>query len=752
MNAYDPQTNRRAVFITPEICDIVRTKKERDDLNISEGCINYGLQVGDYCIQYDQYNPVHDNEQIANLVLTYANNYSTRKQVLSDYRAMGVIIERSSNEPLTFRQRFDRYGNDMKNVINTIRFATNGIRKVDVYECICVFHDMQTQEHQICSSWKTDPTAGDQMMHNDHFHVVFLFDKRYGNTVNSHSWFKAFKHEFKVRMLKWTMKTESLDYVHTSLEYLRYQHKTLLIHKKFSNVINSDDVMDTFLLPEELKYLYYNSQARRELKKYDLNVEDIVNMLSEVIIRYGTREVGLIVKRTMKEMKEVGDDRWSDLYWIYIHKYPKLVKQYHPQAMDIAFGTFITMSLDEFIDNYIDLFGTKARESFDTQHASLEDSLPYFYDYCTKALSMTVKEVTRIFYHCFNRTGQDRKKNTIFFVSGPSCGKTYLLRSIWAACPLYANIPQEDEEDKFKWASAQSCRFMLLNELKISDGNVDMLKTIMEGSETHVAVKHKERVTLNNVPIFATTNHEVWKNMSDAYNIEAIMHRIHVFRPRRVNDLKEIPYLHPGVWQKGEEYERQKELDLALPPQLPPPGPPPDLPRDPSDAEQSDSSWEDDDDIELLNAAQQVDPEPQRSLTPQRSPSPEQSQRTIPETPQSPQTPQAPKKKAVKRRIIDSPIAQKIQAQLSQSPKQAEFKAKRSKVNVKKSMTELCRYVYETDDFHMSMHDLCEFLRKNRPYKANQLHDIAYAREVDNKIASVLFTDEEEDGRETVDL
>ncbi len=518
MNAYDPDTNRRAVFITPEISQLVATRKEQNGLNISEGCINYGLQVADYCIQYDLYNPVHDNDQIANLVITYANNYSTRKQAFAPYRAMGCIIERNANESLTFRQRFDRYGHDIKNVINTIRFSTQGVRKVDVYECICVFHNMQTEERQFCTSWKYDASAGDAILHNDHFHVVFLFDKRYGNSVSAHAWFKAFKHELKVRMSKWTIKSESLDLVHTSLEYLQYKHKTLIIHKKFTNVINSDNVMTNFLLPEELKYLFYNSQTRRELQKYDMNVEDIVNMLSEVIIRYGTREVGLIVKRTVKEMKEVHDERWSDLYWVYIHKYQKLIKQYHPQAMEIAFGTFITMTLDEFIDNYIDLFGVKERKSFDTQHASLEDSLPHFERYCRLALNMKVKDVVRIFYHCFNRTGDDKKKNTIFFVSGPSCGKTYLLRSIWAACPLYANIPQEDEEDKFKWASAQSCRFLLLNELRISDGNVDMLKTLMEGSETHVAVKHKERVTINNVPIFATTNHEIWRDMVDKYN------------------------------------------------------------------------------------------------------------------------------------------------------------------------------------------------------------------------------------------
>ena len=37
------------------------------------------------------------------------------------------------------------------------------------------------------------------------------------------------------------------------------------------------------------------------------------------------------------------------------------------------------------------------------------------------------------------------------FVSEPSHGKTYLLRSFWACCGFYTNAPQEEEADKFKY-------------------------------------------------------------------------------------------------------------------------------------------------------------------------------------------------------------------------------------------------------------------------------------------------------------
>ena len=293
--------------------------------------------------------------------------------------------------------------------------------------------------------------------------------------------------------------------------------------------------------------------------------DKIIELLTSILLDYQVRELSHFITRALPEMQARNDDRWQSLMSIYMRQYNKFMKEYHPVAITMAYNQFMSMTLREFAQNYEDMYGVGERNTLYTKHGSLEETLELFFQYCVHALDMSVKAVVDLFFGHFDRTQKDQKKNTIMLISEPSHGKTYLLRSIWACCGFYTNAPQEEEADKFKYSALRYSRHAIFNELIVDQAKVEMLKTICEGSETHVPVKHSERVSIQNVPIYITTNHEMERNLREAVDMEAMLSRIHILRPNKYEPLKDKPYLHLSVWIHGIEYAANKLAHAHVP-------------------------------------------------------------------------------------------------------------------------------------------------------------------------------------------
>ena len=276
---------------------------------------------------------------------------------------------------------------------------------------------------------KQDDGGTNHNCHKDHFHILFIYNNRYSKIID-HNWYRLWKKRVTSAFPLWNIKSEQLNFTNTAVEYMHYKHKDQIMIKTFQEKVNVDHVVKTYLHDLELRYLYYNSQMTRQVEGALKDKDKIIELLTSILLDYQVREPSHFITRALPEMQSRSDDRWQSLMSIYMRQYNKFMKEYHPVAMTMAYNQFMIMTLKEFAQNYEDMYGVGSRDTLYTKHGSLDESLEWFFLYCVHALDMSVKQVVDMFYGHFDRTQKDAKKNTIMFISEPSHGKTYLLRSI----------------------------------------------------------------------------------------------------------------------------------------------------------------------------------------------------------------------------------------------------------------------------------------------------------------------------------
>ena len=154
--------------------------------------------------------------------------------------------------------------------------------------------------------------------------------------------------------------------------------------------------------------------------------------------------------------------------------------------------------------------------------------------YCQESLMLTVEEVLQLINNWFNRQQEDKKQNTLPMISGSSCGKSWFVRPLELVCPIHANVPKDADADRFRFQELSCSRWGLFNEARIDDDNVDCVKSVYEGSAVQVPVKHKNRTTVQSVPIVHLSNHNIDRNLTSGADINAMNNRCITLRPIHV--------------------------------------------------------------------------------------------------------------------------------------------------------------------------------------------------------------------------
>ena len=247
-----------------------------------------------------------------------------------------------------------------------------------------------------------------------------------------------------------------------------------------------------------------------------------------------------------------------------------------------------------------------------------------------------------------------------------------------------------------------------------------MLKTICEGSETHVPVKHSERVSIQNVPIYITTKHEMERNLREACDMEAMRTRIHILRPMKYDRLKDKPYLHPAVWIHGIDYAANKLAQKEVP-----------RPIQEEIVNTMSETQEIQDLIDLADADTE-EFECNNELGMLQTPDQETQERIV----------ISPNRDRVKRALIKEDMYNPEEEQQTVQKK------------VKK-MTHLCadiaKYLYDTE-CEVSTNSISEMifqaLKVHRPTKQNLLHDVDYESEFNARLHPLLQIDLEDESEE----
>lgn len=142
------------------------------------------------------------------------------------------------------------------------------------------------------------------------------------------------------------------------------------------------------------------------------------------------------------------------------------------------------------------------------------------------------------------------KKNSLMLLGPPQAGKTLVGKSIAESCLFHANAQNFEGKSSFEFAPLQFCRVALINEPRITDSTVQVMKNVLEGNRVNIDVKYSSAQTLNRTPVIITTNEELcYYTTNRTVNAQAFKARAFIFNLKPYDELKHCSRaLHPKMW------------------------------------------------------------------------------------------------------------------------------------------------------------------------------------------------------------
>ena len=143
------------------------------------------------------------------------------------------------------------------------------------------------------------------------------------------------------------------------------------------------------------------------------------------------------------------------------------------------------------------------------------------------------------------------KRNAILILGAPNAGKTLVAESITASAIISETLSTFNGKSSFEFQPMLMKRAVLLNEPKITDGTVELLKNVLEGATVSIDAKYKSGQALSRTPIVIASNQNLtYYTTARTTNLVAFQARCYQFDLRPFEDLAQCAgKLHPYMWQ-----------------------------------------------------------------------------------------------------------------------------------------------------------------------------------------------------------
>lgn len=143
------------------------------------------------------------------------------------------------------------------------------------------------------------------------------------------------------------------------------------------------------------------------------------------------------------------------------------------------------------------------------------------------------------------------KKNSLLLLGKPNSGKTMICDSVVSSVVYSEVVSTFNGMSSFEFQPFLAKRAVLMNEPKITDKTVEMLKNILEGQTVSIDVKFKSGQTLTRTPIFIASNENLtFYTSARESNLKAFKARCFEYTLQPYDELKHCAgKLHPLMWK-----------------------------------------------------------------------------------------------------------------------------------------------------------------------------------------------------------
>lgn len=142
---------------------------------------------------------------------------------------------------------------------------------------------------------------------------------------------------------------------------------------------------------------------------------------------------------------------------------------------------------------------------------------------------------------------KDPKVNTFALIGPSNAGKTVMITKPLQTIMRYVGqIGNRGNDSPFMFQECVNCSLITIDECIMAPEHYEDMKLLMGGETMKVNVKHQGHATINRTPVLLTGNKEPW--VLDYSAKDAMCNRMHLYKVQTDEDLKEVKYMHPGMW------------------------------------------------------------------------------------------------------------------------------------------------------------------------------------------------------------
>lgn len=210
--------------------------------------------------------------------------------------------------------------------------------------------------------------------------------------------------------------------------------------------------------------------------------------------------------------------------------------------MDAHHHSFINQSWEDIIRHTPDSF-------HDAQpYVPIAESLEWFY----KIMAHNNIDANAFVHDAVAVVNKQKpKKNCLMLQGKPNSGKTLVAESIANSTVYYETLSTFNGTSNFEFQSMLFKRVCLLNEPKITDKTIEIIKCILEGIPVSIDAKYKTGQTLPRTPILIASNEDLtFYTTSRHTNQQALEARTFKYTFHPFEELKHCNgKLHPLMWR-----------------------------------------------------------------------------------------------------------------------------------------------------------------------------------------------------------
>lgn len=160
--------------------------------------------------------------------------------------------------------------------------------------------------------------------------------------------------------------------------------------------------------------------------------------------------------------------------------------------------------------------------------------------------------------HLYRRSN---KKNNLFFVGPPSCGKTMVMESLVSLHYNFERLTGLTPGSSFNFSSLIHANACFMDECKLTENQFEQWKLLAAGQPMCTDIKYKQRHNITDCVLYTASNYAISAYVQVPDAEEAIETRTHTFKFNNTP----VDYFHisPWTWEKfWDTYYKDEENDL----------------------------------------------------------------------------------------------------------------------------------------------------------------------------------------------